>query len=278
MNNFTQNKLKINFHITEACNFSCKFCFAKYCKKQLSFEEQKAVIKNIADSKIFDSINFAGGEPLLISHLPELIKYSFDLGLKVSVITNGFLLNKEYLDNILPFVSMIGISVHSFDEKTKIKIGSCKKNNEALSNEQLKFIFNYINLKNRLKESNCLLKINTVVCSLNKNEIMKDKIENLNVSKWKILRCQEFTSNKSLCVSETDYKNFCQKNIFCKTKQIFENTMKDTYIMLNPTGELIKQSKNGLSYTTVGSALEENILKLMAKYSLNYELYKKRYA
>ena len=40
-------KLKINYHITEECNFHCKFCFAKYTNKTLGFEEQKAVVKKL---------------------------------------------------------------------------------------------------------------------------------------------------------------------------------------------------------------------------------------
>ena len=31
-------KLKINYHITENCNFNCKFCFAKYADKTLKLE------------------------------------------------------------------------------------------------------------------------------------------------------------------------------------------------------------------------------------------------
>lgn len=54
-------KLKINYHVTEACNFRCKFCFAKYTNKTLGFEEQKAVIKKIAQSNLFEKINFIGG-------------------------------------------------------------------------------------------------------------------------------------------------------------------------------------------------------------------------
>ena len=78
-------KLKINYHVTEACNFRCKFCFAKYTNKTLGFEEQKAVIKKIAQSNLFEKINFIGGEPLLDKNIVALIKYSFELGLKVSM-------------------------------------------------------------------------------------------------------------------------------------------------------------------------------------------------
>ena len=118
-------KLKINYHITENCNFNCKFCFAKYADKTLKLENQKLVIEKIADSMLFDAINFAGGEPLLDKNIVEHIQCSSRLGLKPSLITNGFLLDSQTLQQILPYLTMIGISVHTFDNETKRKIGSC---------------------------------------------------------------------------------------------------------------------------------------------------------
>lgn len=140
-------KLKINYHLTQACNFGCKFCFAKYEKEQVGFEDQKAVIKNIASSGIFDSINFAGGEPLLVKKLPDLIQYAADLGLKVSVITNGYLLSDRNLEAIVPNLEMLGISCHSFDEKTKIEIGSCTKSGKLFPmNDLVKSVQKFMSL------------------------------------------------------------------------------------------------------------------------------------
>ena len=39
-------KLKVNYHLLEACNFGCKFCFARYAQKSfLSFEHMKNVVE-----------------------------------------------------------------------------------------------------------------------------------------------------------------------------------------------------------------------------------------
>ncbi len=121
------SQYKLNFHVTENCNFNCKFCFARYEDREISFEEKKQVIENIAKSGLFPEINFAGGEPFLDKGMVELIEFAHFQGLKVSVITNGSLLSDDLLMRVLPYISMLGISFHSFDDRNKCAMGFCDK-------------------------------------------------------------------------------------------------------------------------------------------------------
>ena len=81
------NGLKINLHITERCNFKCKYCFAIFNrKKDLPLESWKKIIDDLkADGRI-SAINFAGGEPVLYKNFPELIDYAKNLDFKLSII------------------------------------------------------------------------------------------------------------------------------------------------------------------------------------------------
>nr|MCR5189509.1 viperin family antiviral radical SAM protein [Treponema sp.] len=257
-------KLKINYHLTEACNFHCKFCFAKYDKEFIDFTHQKKVIKNIADSGLFDSINFAGGEPLLDKNLPALIAYSYSLGLKVSIITNGSLLTDEFLDSCVPYLEMLGISCHSFNEETKIEIGACTRNNKTLSNERLIAICERIEKMNQSGMANCKIKVNTVICAPNANENLLSGIESLKyVQRWKCLRCQEFGTNQKMLISKKQYLQFIKTNKKKGINQVFENDMKDTYIMINPAGYLICENQDGISYKKIGSAVDTPMEELM---------------
>lgn len=47
-------KLKLNYHITEACNFHCRFCFAKYEHKKLCPALQLQAVSKIAECGLFD--------------------------------------------------------------------------------------------------------------------------------------------------------------------------------------------------------------------------------
>ena len=270
-------KLKINYHITENCNFDCKFCFAKYSNETLKFEEQKLVLKKLADSNLFDEINFAGGEPLLDKNIVELVQYSFCLGLKVSLITNGLLLNSQLLQQILPYLTMIGISVHSFDDETKRKIGSCTKSGKVLENRRLVEICNAVRSYNSQTHKKCRVKINTVICRENKQENFKGNIEQLQVDRWKCLRCQEFCQNQNFLVSDSEYKSFVQRNRLKSVNQVFEDDMKDTYIMINPGGKLLREGDDGKSYCEIGSVLEKDIPVLLNDLPLKKDLYDGRY-
>ena len=272
-------KLKINYHITENCNFNCKFCFAKYADKTLKLENQKLVIEKIADSMLFDAINFAGGEPLLDKNIVEHIQCSSRLGLKPSLITNGFLLDSQTLQQILPYLTMIGISVHTFDNETKRKIGSCTSSGEVLENQRLVEICNMVRSYNSQTRKKCKIKINTVICSENKQEILKKNIEPLQIDRWKCLRCQEFCKNQNYLVNDTEYKAFAQRNTLETetVEQVFEDDMKDTYIMINPEGKLLREGADNRSYDEIGSVLEKDISDLLNVLPLKKRKYFERY-
>ena len=265
--------LKLNYHMLEGCNYSCKFCFAHYANKQrLDFDKMKCVIKKTADSGFFTGINFAGGEPFLVPELADLIKFAKTKGLTTSVITNGYFLTKEKLDEILPYLDCLGISVHSVCDDIKIALGSCTKSRNVLSNKNLSELCNYIRAK-----SNCKIKINTVVNSLNKNELFAPFIKELGIDRWKILRCQSFGNNSNMCITDSEWNAFCKRNGGLENS-VFEDNMKDTYIMVNPAGYLMKESKDCKSYEAIGSVLFEDMEDLLLRHPLHIEEYRSRYA
>ncbi|MBQ3646630.1 MAG: radical SAM protein [Synergistaceae bacterium] len=68
------NNLKINLHITEHCNFTCRYCFAPFNHRaDLPIENWKKVINDLKSDGNISAINFAGGEPLLCE-LPQLVE------------------------------------------------------------------------------------------------------------------------------------------------------------------------------------------------------------
>lgn len=100
--------------ITNNCNFSCKGCFArKVIKtkiKNMSISEYKKAI-NLCVDKNGKQVNLLGGEPLLHPKLKELIKIAKDKNLKITIYTNGALLN-NYKPNDFTGVK-IRVSIYS---------------------------------------------------------------------------------------------------------------------------------------------------------------------
>lgn len=91
---------QLAFDITNRCNFCCLHCFNRsgeneIIKNELSDDEVIAFIKDVTELKPLN-LCFCGGEPLLREKLIyECGKILTSNGSEASMVTNGFLLNKE---------------------------------------------------------------------------------------------------------------------------------------------------------------------------------------
>lgn len=133
----------INWHITEACNYHCKFCFAKWNKPTEIWSNPanvEKVIFNICNHFRSHDIshirlNIVGGEPVMFpERLWNIVKIACKYEMEISIITNG-----SHLENIRPFahmISQVGISVDSLEHQTNMDIGR-EYGGKTISFEQL---------------------------------------------------------------------------------------------------------------------------------------------
>lgn len=83
--------------LTRGCNLRCKHCLNNSGipeEKQLTLEECYVLVKQLSEAGI-QEIRFTGGEPLIFDGIYDLIKFATDLGIFVSIGTNGTLITKE---------------------------------------------------------------------------------------------------------------------------------------------------------------------------------------
>ena len=82
---------------THKCNLSCKHCYSDsggIREEELTTEQAKAVVDQLASSGV-TALAFSGGEPLTRLDFFDVAAHAVDLGLYVSVATNGTLLTRE---------------------------------------------------------------------------------------------------------------------------------------------------------------------------------------
>ena len=89
----------VNYHLLYACNMSCGFCFATFLDtresgRALKKEQALEVVDRLCHAN-FGKINFAGGEPTLSPHLPDLIRAAKLHGRTTSIVSNGSRLTEE---------------------------------------------------------------------------------------------------------------------------------------------------------------------------------------
>ena len=166
----------ICWNITNKCNENCKFCYRKICDDN-SLEENKKIFDNISQIKI-DKITFSGGEPLLYEDLFKLADYikSKNPEIKLSLTTNGQIINDELFNKIINTFDWISFSIDSSNTSVNDEIGRGKNHLEKIIGLLDKF-------NNKIK-----LKINTVANKYNINDLenIYNIISKYQINRWKI--------------------------------------------------------------------------------------------
>ena len=158
----------VNYFISRECNYNCKFCFhTKTNKNKFQFEQGRYGLQ-ILKAAGTQKINFAGGEPFLNPELlGELCRVaSAELGMAVSIISNGYMITPKWMNSYGKFVDVLGVSVDSFNSATNAAIGRGGNANNKHAERVLK-------VQDMCSQNEILFKMNTVVCSLNWEEDMK---------------------------------------------------------------------------------------------------------
>ncbi len=269
----------INFHLTNNCNYNCAYCFGKFSDNKLSLEQAFIIVDNIyryfKRNDICDGrINLAGGEPLLYPFLDELIDYIKAYGIKVSVITNGSLLTEERIKAWKDRVYCIGLSIDSALKETNLKSGRC-------CGEKVLTLKQVIRLSQAMHRNGIKLKINTVVSKLNVNEDMTELYRRLKPDRLKLLQVEivENINDKAVGykISKKEFDEFCKRHKKCcrDTKCEYSDDMENSYIMINPDGEV--QLNDGGKYKIYDNCFKEELYGILKSTPIDTDKFNSRY-
>ena len=109
---------KIYIEITNICNLNCSFCSkTNRTLKEMTPEEFEYILKEVNNYTDYIYLHVKG-EPLLHSHLEDILLLTKKYNKKVCITTNGvFLKNKLELLNKFDNIYQINISLHSENNK-----------------------------------------------------------------------------------------------------------------------------------------------------------------
>ena len=260
----TRRQIVINWHLTEACNYKCDFCYAKWVKPQArelihDTENTQSMLVQLFDyfglrSRVhalneenpWESVrlNFAGGEPLLYrKETLAAVNLARDLGFDVSMITNGSLLDRPLLVELAPKLSLLGISLDSAHEDVNLAIGRAdKRTGKTLGIDAMETLFRYARELNPALR----MKINTVVNKLNWQEDMTVAIQRLMPDKWKVLQMLPI-QNSHLSIKDFQFQQFVDRHALLNEMMSVENneSMTESYIMIDPIGRFYQNAPSG---------------------------------
>lgn len=261
-----------SFHIVKPCNMKCKFCYATFddmnISKQLSITDVIVILDKLKSAGL-QKVTFAGGEPLLYKSLKAAIVHSSEIGLTTSIITNGSMLNDNWLSEMRPFLDWVGLSVDSLDVLTQRKIG-------RIGNKPV----DYYSLIESIKLFNYKLKINTVVNAYNYTEDMSRFIEWANPDRWKVFQAlrvegQNDSQFEEIKVTSQQYKEFIDRHSRHLSLVSEDNeAMTGSYLLIDPQGRLFENSAGKHTYSA--PLQSNNIETCLSQIELNREMFEKR--
>lgn len=281
-NNTLSNAIPaVNFHLWQACNMRCKFCFATFQdvrtilpKGHLTREDAIKVTVALCEAG-FSKITFVGGEPTLCPWIIELISVAKSYGLTTMMVTNGTRLNYQFLKELRPVLDWLCLSIDSLNENRNRQTGRMQANGIAYSETEYRALVEII------KQEGFRLKINTVVHSLNYSEVMGDFIEWADPLRWKVFQVlpiegQNDGKVEPLLISDAHYENFLKNHARFRNKPVVEtnNQMKGSYLMVDPSGRFFDNAEGTHNYSQ--PILEVGVAGAVKQVNSNYEKFVER--
>ena len=139
-NNFCGGNFQdwIEVNLLEKCNGRCEWCIERGGYHPKFHADWRFIAeRSLLSGK--PNIILLGGEPTLHKDLDKIIKMISSAGRNVWITTNGSMLTKDFIHNVLDGIHGINISIHSHDledneEITGIKIGNLQESIKELHN------------------------------------------------------------------------------------------------------------------------------------------------
>lgn len=114
------NEKNIYIYLTNNCNERCKHCYmyAGDIKiQELSSDVWKKVLleyKNLGGK----GVTFTGGEVTVYKGFESVLNYAHELGLNVTVLTNGILWNEQTIKQCGAYIDEVQISIDGYDKES----------------------------------------------------------------------------------------------------------------------------------------------------------------
>lgn len=291
--------LVLNWHLTEACNYRCQYCYATWnessdrrelihrpeqtsalLRELYQFFQPENHLNPLAKNLAWKSVrlNLAGGEPLLLGDkLISLVQQARAYGFEVSLISNGSLFNRELLTQLATELTWLGISIDSNNPDANSAIGRADRRNRLLDIPHLESHL----LMARKANPSLKIKLNTVISRLNFGEDLSSLIHLFNPDKWKIMRMLPVV-NSSLTVSDDEFSGFVARHGSLGGVISIEDNkdMRESYLMIDPLGRFFQNSQliAGHGYDYSHQILDVGVEKAFSQMVFDHGKFCARYA
>ncbi len=259
----------VNLHITKACNYRCKFCYAHFnqVRDHLDKDDWLQIISMLSEAGT-QKVTFVGGEPTLVPFLPELVIHAKELGMTTMVVTNGTKMTEDYIQRFDGKLDWVGLSIDSGDERVSAQLGRGIGNHVRQS----------IAVADLLRKAEIALKVNTVVTCLTWEEDMTWLIERIRPRRWKVFQMLpiegENDGGLDLLITNEQFLHFVDRHSHLSPVSETNDDMIESYVMVDPEGRFFTNS--GYRLTHHPSILEVGVAEAFKQVDFKLEKFSKR--
>lgn len=267
------DELVINWHITEACNYRCKYCFAAWegCQNRPELWRNESDSRTLLDSvhRFFSAQNstdalrshlswsavrlsLAGGEPTLLGKkLVRIGSHAKDLGFRLSLITNGS--KPDVVSEMAKYIDLLGISIDSVKQDANAFIGRSDGKGQQISPSDLEKLIAQVRQNNPMIR----IKLNTVVNAGNADNDLSELIARTRPDRWKIMRMLPSITD-ALHIDREAFWSFVRRHQdLGPVMSVEDNTdMTQSYLMIDPHGRFFQNEAGRVGYAYSPPILE----------------------
>lgn len=111
-------------YLTNRCNQHCRHCYmfaGDVDFKELSSEQWISILDDFKKSG-GHGVTFTGGEVTVYRGFDKIVKYAHEIGITVTVLSNGILWDKQKIQELGSYIDEIQISIDGFDKDSYFKV------------------------------------------------------------------------------------------------------------------------------------------------------------
>lgn len=192
-----------------ACNHRCVFCALEYLDYRPNFLRTDVVLDVLSEMarKGVKSVMYAGeGEPLLHQDIAKIIRHTADLGIDVSITTNGVLLDKRMGKEFLDALSWMRISLNAGTSTTYAKV---HRSPAGDFDKVLQNLYNAVAIKRR-NHLTCTIGVQFLLLPQNYKEvtILAGKLRDIGVDYLAIKPFSQHPLSSSTIDKDFDYEKY----------------------------------------------------------------------
>jgi|TARA_B110000114_G_C15033588_1_gene374019 MoaA/NifB/PqqE/SkfB family radical SAM enzyme len=122
--------ITIDMSLTRACNYSCGFCYAMFqenARKDITKEVIYNFLEDCAEVGVKGISFVSDGESTISPVFIDACKRGHELGISMAVGTNAFVLTKNKLEQVLPYLTYLRVNFSAGERKRYSEIMGCKE-------------------------------------------------------------------------------------------------------------------------------------------------------